>query len=645
MQKDDRGYLWLGTPNGLTRYDGHRFTNFTTESTNTIPLTHRSAANIMIDSKRRIWIGTWGEGLYVYNADLLLIKHYKEPPGQTLAGNLVQTLYEDSDGDIWVGTNGAGLWLIPNGTGEVRRFTSNKLDKQTLSSNRVWNILEESPGRIWIATGTGLDLVDKQENYTVLRHQKIINEGADVTYFPIVRSLYFDKQRTLWIGTDAGLFSFDKEQQGLKVVPMHSDKIGLKSGISTLVAGKNDDLWIGTQSGLFLFDTAINRFIPLVSNEQFELISHYDIRALLFDQADLLWVTTRSSGLVKISLGKKPVQRINQFKNEKGILQNIDRVLCLFADDKQNLWIASTQGLLIKREENDYPVLFEGHSDIEPGFIDTIIQGKDGTLWFGANNGLFKLAPSSDVLKSVNDLFTSIDSEFIVSSLLEDLQGNLWAGTNNKGLFQFKEKEFKRVDFKANKTASIGSILSIIQDQRGYIWLGTSGIGAYRFSWDLSDIDEYQYNPQNDGSLSNNDVVQIFRSSNNDIWIGTSFKLNKLEQISNTFQRYSTINGFANSSIKSVLEDKYQNLWVSTTSGIYRYNNNNDRFVSFMPQGDKFVNEFTSRASISMGDALYFGASTGITLIDISHKIETQRNQKIAISRIKVDQSRSKRLS
>ncbi|GAB5382478.1 MAG: sensor histidine kinase [Aliiglaciecola sp.] len=635
IAKDNNGFLFLGTPNGLSRYDGHRFENFTTNENNSISLLHQNAGNITIDSRQRIWIGSWGNGLYLYDKNLNLLRHFSELGEGKQTTKLVQVVYEDSEGDVWIGTNGGGLALYQNSTGELRYFVHQESQSDNLSHNRIWDIQEGSQGQVWVATGGGLDLINKKKDF-LINHYTLRNRDSDNSL--LVRTLYCSEQGQLWAGTENGLFILNDQTQLFEEIISHSQPGISRLPITHIEQGKDSEFWIGTQNGLLLYNKFYNAFVPLVSDQQYFLLSHYDIRALYYDDEGILWVASRTSGLVKLNFGAKAVENINYYLTADGRARSLNRVQSMLSDSEDTLWIGSTEGLMIQNPQSSELMVFSPSLDIDLGMVATIMEQASGTLWFGSNKGIFKYEKDRGKLVNQTHLLTAKNETIAVASIFEDSRGTLWVGTYRDGLFRIEEDKVFQQKIFDNEDNSTQTVLTLAEDHRGYIWVGTSGSGAIRLSPYSRTNDQYGYDSLPSSGLSSLEINQIFRKLDNSIWIGTNNKLNKLDSVSNAFINYDHDNGLQNTTIKSLVEDSSNNLWISTSSGIYKLDSQEGNFVSYTEE--KTSNSYISRSSTSTKDTLYFGQIDGFTKINISEEMHQNADSLVVLSGVSVDNKR-----
>ncbi|NQZ11059.1 MAG: hypothetical protein HRT35_28235, partial [Algicola sp.] len=407
MAQDDSGFLWLGTPSGLIRYNGYEFELFSDGPQSTVPLHTQDAGLVFIDSKKQVWIGSWGSGLSLYDEQLSLIKHFKHDEGDShsLGNNKVQVIFEDQQGEIWIGTNGGGLTHYLSAEQRFVNFNHDKTDHTTISHNRVWSIAQSEDRFLWLATSEGLNKFDKQ-THQFERFYHDPNDPKSLSH-SLVRTLAFGQASDeLWVGTEVGMGSFNTDTGLFNELTV--DNLVANRSITRFLFDRDNNLWIGTQTGLLKLDTKTRRFVKLLSNANKVLFPIDDIRDMHFDSTGLLWLATRYAGLVKVDLGGSKIKRFDQYINQRGQIEKIDGIKVLFKDHNDVIWIATWTKLLYMEANSGRIRVFEPYNYPDAQSILTITEDDSGTLWLGGNLGISAINPERTEVLKRNDLLDGL---------------------------------------------------------------------------------------------------------------------------------------------------------------------------------------------------------------------------------------------
>ncbi len=505
------GYLWLGTLEGLVRFDGVTFTVF--DKTNTEEIKHNVVFVLYEDREGSLWIGTQG-GLNRFKNGKFTSFTTKDG----LANDIVLSLNEDKEGSLWIGTPG-GLNRLKNG--EFTTFTT----KDGLSNNFVLPIYEDKEANLWIGTQGGLNRFMDGRFTTFTTKDGLSND--------VVRSICGDKDGSLWIGTKGGGLSRLKDGKFITF----STKDGLSSdSVSKLYEDKEESLWIGTQDG------GLSRF----KDGKFTTFTTKDglpsdlVASIYEDKEGSLWVGTQEGGL-------------NRFKDEKfttlttkdGLSNNL--VLSLYEDNDGGLWIGTQGGL--NRFKDGKLTTFTTKDGLSNNFVLSINEDKEGTLWIGTQGGLNRLKDGRFTTFTTKDGLSNNS----VLSIYEDKGGSLWIGTQG-GLNRFKDGKFTKV--------SNDYVFKLYEDTEGGLWVGTSD-GLNRFK-----DGKFTSFTTKDG-LSQNFVISIYEDKEGSLWIGTSGGgLNRFKD--GKFTVFTVKDGLFDDLAVQILEDDQANLWMSCNKGIYR---------------------------------------------------------------------------
>ncbi|WP_100644511.1 ligand-binding sensor domain-containing protein [Alteromonas facilis] len=634
IARDQQGYLWLGTPNGLSRFNGIIFDNFSDRDPQGTEVATRNNSNIFIDSRQRIWVGTWGFGVYVYDNQLRLEHHFAttSEPSQRINSDMVQVFFEDSSGRVWIGTNGGGASMFDPVSQQITTFVHSASDKATISHNRVWHFAEETDGSIWLATGFGLDRIRVNNDVEVTRYNTILPRDS-LLYQQRVRRLLVTPRGEFWVGTESGICEFTQSRERCEMVESFNTTNQTDTRVTSLVRGHNDQLWIGTLSGLYLFDVVKREFVPLVNGGRTALLPHDDIRDILFDENGVLWVASRPSGLIKISFIGESITGFKEFGHPDDVAQPIGRVHALLEDSKRNLWIGSTQGLLKMAPDDSRPKMV----DPDIGLVIAMIEDKGGHLWVASNKGLFRRPLYSNSFEDMQSTFPS-EQRYLVESLYQSTDGYIWIGTSHNGLFVFDGRTTQPVYLEEHVPQLPESAVSAIaEDQHNFVTIGVMGVGVVRFRLDSEK--HLHYRAGGDGDLNSSNIVDITLDNDSTLWVATDNKLNELDDISNTFRYFPQDERLANLAVKRVLADKNNNIWFSTANGIYQLNVQRTALEHYTTKHGLHGAQFVMKSGFSGNDGdLYFGGISGFSRIRTSALSDTQVESKIMISHVTIDE-------
>ena len=517
--QDRDGYLWFGTEEGLTRFDG---VQFTTSSQATGSLRHNYVVLLSPALDGGFWVGTLNGGL----------THYKDgrftQRGQELGltNNVVRAAYEDGRGGLWVGTVGGGLTLIRDG--RATRYTR----EEGLSSDIVRGIIGNPDGSMWIATSEGLDLLQEGKVRAFTTQDGLVDNG--------VMSIYRDGQGALWIGTLGGLSRY---ADGRFTSFRHAD--GLPNGaVFALREDRAGNLWIGTEAGLCRFRNGLFATMTMESG-----LSGDRIRSIYEDQEGSLWVGTFGGGLTRLQDGKFTTYGVRE-----GLAH--DAVGPVIQDRHGSIWVGTRGGGLSRYHDGVF-VSFTTRQGLPSNLIESLCEDHTGAIWIGTfGNGLARYK---------DGIFTTVGASgsdrSSVTAVHEDRNGALWVGFNGGGVGRFVGGVFTYYT-KADGLAH-NMVRTIFEDRDGALWFGTLGGGISRYEKGRFT----NYSTRN--GLPFDVIGPIYQDAAGSYWIGT-FGGGLIRYRDGVFRAITTRDGLFDDTIYSILEDTQGHFWMSSNRGISR---------------------------------------------------------------------------
>lgn len=520
------GYLWLGTDEGLVRFDGLRFTVF--DRTNTAAIVDPFVFTLHESSDGSLWAGTDRGGLTRYHDGQF--SHIGADQG--LPAARIQAIASDPRGTLWIGLRGSGLARV-NGH-QVSTFTA----RDGLSSDNVLAVAVDSAGILWVGTDAGLDR---------FQEGRFVHLGAnDGLPAGGVRAIHEDRSRRLWIGMLGGPLGarFDEGALCLKngtrfdVVSRGGALNSL--GVMAIRDDRDGNLWIGTAGGgLVRFHDG--RFS---SSRLGETPADDMVYALAEDREGNLWIGTQPGGLHRLR-----DSHFVTYEKRDGLTDEV--IEALFEDRNGTMWIGTHAGGVCKLQGLTLGCLTT-REGLAHNRVNAIAEDSDGTIWLGTEGGLTRLNGPT-IAK-----FTTTDGLPVdhVNALLRDRGGQLWIGTWGGGLARLAGGQVTR------SAGPTGRYVNVVYQRRsGEVWIGTTeGLSIWRGEGMIDAAKELGTPPA---------IEALYEDGDGYVWIGTRrdglflYKDGRLTQ-------YTTRIGLYDNLVGTLVEDDHGNFWMTCNKGIFR---------------------------------------------------------------------------
>ncbi len=630
--QDKYGFLWFGTHNGLDRYDGYRLKQFRHQIYDDNSIASNSISDIVEDNYGNLWLGTNG-GLDCYNPVTEKFKHFSNGDDTSacqLNMNEISSVAIDSKGNIWIATIGGGLNKIDSTLKSCQHFTHDIYDASSIESNDVYKILVDDEDNLWIGTSNSLDYLDVETNS--FTHFVIGHEGFDESMHLMIQALMLDKQEILWIGTSNGLFTLDIEL-GLFTTYQY-DVVNSNSipdnSINALVEDSNGDIWIGTDNGVSNFSKETRKFTNYYCEPNNPLsISNNRVISLFEDRSKVLWIGTDGGGINKLDLKRKPFYNWNIANNKSRALLN-PNITAIEKDDDGNIFFGTNgSGIAIgktnnKNHESFDLELLKSNKYIPDDQIRSLCYA-NGKLWVGMHTGGLSAISKKNGTYSVKNYKNTGDSTGIsnnqVNIVMKGRDGCLWIGTRNgldKMICGAKTANEYFISYKHSfsqkNSIADNYVTSLLEDRYGNIWVGTYDKGIDKINIKTQKITHFENIPNDNESLISNRVNSMMEDHDGNIWVATVDKgLDMFDPKTNNFIHYSTHNGVESDEIMAILEDDENNLWISSSKGIAKFDYKTKKFDIY-DIADGIVNDgFNKNAAFKDENSLmYFGTNSGL---------------------------------
>jgi ligand-binding sensor domain-containing protein/serine phosphatase RsbU (regulator of sigma subunit) len=623
--------------------------------------------SIFQDSQDFIWIGTQ-DGLNRY--DGYHFKAFKNDPfnSKSISSNDVKCIYEDKSGTMYFGSNGGGL-SIYNKYLETFQNLRTGLGTNTISNNNVNDIIELNNEELLVSTDNGLNLYSK----TSKTFKLISFRDTSISF----TKFFKDSYGTIWVGSESNyIFEFDAANNKLinyELPPKFLEFDKLNKTVSSRrkniydLTQRKDELICGSDRGLLFFDLTTKTYTNIFA---FDEKDRYNNRVKCFvtttDSSKLFFGTW--GGLVKLNL--KDFTYTIEKKSETSVNSlSSDKISCILKDKQSNLWVGTEEnGLNIYFNSlNKFP-LYNASNGLENDFVYSIYQLHNKNILVGTEDGLYSLNPLTNTITNYNSLLKKYEINTVLS-LLEDNVGNIWIGSYGQGIIVYNPTTKKETKLLADKNFG-GTVMKIIQDQSGVIWVATYKDGLYSINPNTYAIRRYTTeqglssnniyfvhenkenntlfvgtdggglciidfvtsvekpfvtvfkHTDNKNSISSNSVNNIYKDRNGIFWIATSNGLNKFDLKKKHFTVYSEKDGLPNSYIYDVIPDKDNNLWLPSNAGLTKFNpyDKNDgglAFINYNTNDGLQAREFNQGASFLCKDGkVLVGGVAGLNYFD-----------------------------
>ena len=641
LLQDRLGFLWIGTDDGLNRYDGYSFEVLRHETANPNSLSNNEIRALHEDKEGMLWIGT-GDGLNRYDRRRRTFTHYRHDLRNptSLGADFVTALLEDRRGTLWVGTKGGGLsHAKPGQHGVFSHLRHDSANPRSLSNDIVRGLYEDRQGNLWVGTQRGLNRIDATGALT----RYLPDPKAGPTGYASIGPIVEDAQGRLWLGTWSGLLRFDPAT-GSFLFLGDSTNASDPADIRDIHQEEDGTLWLSTGTlGLLRFDPVAGRFVSTIQHDPVRStsLSGNDATALLADRSGAFWVGTSGKGLNKLDPSPKPFAHFRaETTGTLGLSDNM--VTAIYEDRKGILWVGTQYGGLnrLDRQSGNPPLVgvkvfradLRDPKRLAKDDVRAILEDSAGVLWVGTESGgLHRLNPDGSFTRfrhDPNDPDSLRDDDVWV--LFEDSAKRLWVGSWGGGLSLFDSKAgaFRTFlhDEKDPRSLASNVVRAIYEDRSGALWIGTGGGGVDRFrprdGFDVlgaGQFEHYAHDPQDPTSLSSDQVLSILEDRAGTLWFGTyGGGLNRLTQAkgggnSRTSRYYTRKDGLPNDVVYGIVQDDQGFLWMSTNGGLSRFDPRNETFRNYDVADGLQSREFNSGASFkSPRGELFFGGINGL---------------------------------
>ncbi|APY11660.1 hybrid sensor histidine kinase/response regulator [Seonamhaeicola sp. S2-3] len=614
IHQDYLGQMWIGTRDGLNKYDGTKFTVYRNENKDSTSISNNDILAIQEDDSHYLWIGTYN-GLNRYNPKTGKFKRYFHKEAKnSLLNNTVWSIKKMTSGKVWVGTAG-GLSIYNQ---QTDRFKNYLTEHTKPARQRVMAILETKKGQVYVGTGAGIFQVERNKQDLVFN----LIKGSENFY---VQDLVETEDNNLLIATQSqGLVTYNITKEKFNNFFIKNAEYNKIKNIRRLVYDNDNTLWIGTYEGLIVVTK--NNYITLLKHELNNNMSlrKNSIKCLFKDKKGSVWIGAYYGGVSIWDPSNVNFQNITQ--NQVGFGLNYTVVSSIASYQDFMFFGTEGGGLNIwNKKTNSYKYKTKSNSLLKDNNIKELKLINNDKLFVGTfKNGL--QVYDLEKQKFINSIFSKQFEETLknvgVYAISLDKNKNLWIGTFGRGLFKysFKTGDYKHFqDFENGGSLCNNLIRTIYVDTKNNVWVGTEK-GLNKIT-PKGEIKNYFF----DKSLQyGDDILSVYQDSRHNIWVGTKSRgLFKLKE--KTFEAVPLVADKAKvSAVRSMLESN-EYLWIATNQGIIKFDLNTNAIVVYNQSDGVISNEFNDNACLKVGQSqFFFGGPAGVTYINTT-KITTNK--------------------
>lgn len=622
MLQDSEGYLWIGTDDGLNRYNAYDVTIFRHKREDSLSIIDNQVMSIYEDTNHNIWIGTIS-GISIFDRKTQTFKSFYKKDGEknTLVDNHVNAITEDKEGFIWIGTKN-GLSKYDYNNNSFVNYVASKEDSVLLGSNTI-NVLEvDANNNLWIGTTNGLNRWDSNRvPQNVYRFYRSDFNNPVKLYVGGISAILSTKDGSVWIGTRGALHLYRPATDDFERYLYE----GGITGIQSILEETNGNLWAAGYDYIYKLNVQTKELIRYRTS----LDDLGAMPAIVRTKENIIWVASRNLGAIKYDpLTSQFKYYYNELTNKNSLPHR--NVWSVLKDDQGIIWVGTDVGLSRIDRSNiipkyNYITSETSIYDLKSKSIGDLLFTKEGELWVITTADVSRMVSFSEkegarVITLISDFKDSTTIQGKAISIFQDRQGAIWIGTFD-GFYKMNPSNKNKFGYTAQHFLDDEDVWSMYEDRNGILWLGTNQ-GLIKVTRDENnnpiDYKYYKNDPENLKSISNNTSRTLAEDSKGNFWVGTTNGLNLMNRETEEFEHWGERNPLANYAIYGILVDEKDNLWISTNNGLMRLLGDDSiddskRMTSYNTKDGLQSSEFNSGAFFKAEDGeMFFGGIQGL---------------------------------
>lgn len=626
IAQDEAGYIWIGSWGGLARFDGQKIRQYHRDPSDDTSLIGDNVSSLLVDSSGRLWVGA--QRLHLYDPLSDSFEKIEIELRVSLFHTDVLTIFEDSEGFIWIGLFQNGAVRIDPETLALTYFNPTEAGDNALSDPSVFSIEEDSFGRIWLGTQTGLEVVNagSVEPATI--------SPSQISSLP-VRELKMDSHGTLWAGTAGGLFTLDISDQGVTTARLANNGAYVRS----IFEDESGRLWVGFDGGMHVI---LNSGSPsdIVSIESPSLPAGI-VDTIFQDRSGIIWLGTDRDGIAwsdPNSIRFKQTELSNAPSTEAGT----GYVTSILEEASGRLWVGTENGLMLRSVgEKEFQFLSPERYGLPRLDVTNIYKDNLGTIWVSTlMNGISRFDERSKSFSSFLPPWPELSNVFNMHMLSDE---RLLVATSG-GLFTFdphSERYLKSwvPDENDNHSLQASWVRAIHADSEGRFWLG------HEYGVDLFDLVTESFThfvsiPDDPAGIAHGTVMALEGDSEGRLLISALTNgMDRYDPATKTFEHFTRKrSGLSSNYAHGMIADEDGIVWVGMNEGLNRLDTNSGT-TRLYPIAGASQNSGISAGAYHEGPSgrIYFGRLDGFYSFHPDELVDDPIPPLIALGDFRID--------
>ena len=605
MIQDKKGVMWIGTQNGLIRFDGYLKTSFINDPADKTSLSSNYVESLGVDDAGYVWVGT-RSGLNIVDTERNVIVRASDFNAslKPLEMATINTIHGDNRGSIWIGTND-GVFVYAPETGELSVIRARENDPLTVQENKI----------IGVSSATDIFILTEKSIYRVIGKGKMHKEvtlseliGVSVT----LQSFYVNNEKIYLGTTNRGLYVYDLKDKSI----LHSDVGPKDNDIRSIGEDENGIIWVASTNGVLLLEKDNSQSLHLtMKNHQYRGLDTNYFTSVYIDRENVTWLGSHDLGVYLFS---PKSSTLITFPIEGELIQGGARTVAMSLDNKQNVWLAGKESLIkINLNDNKISAFNEPEQYKSASTYGITFDHVREKIYSATSDGIVNF----DVKSEAFERFSPYPRYKGAYGIFIDSKDRMWVGgLSSEGISVFE--------------LATGKLLKEIPAQRTYSFLELdTHILAFTanglFFVDKSNFELVIHRSDNEESLSHNAATGGLLDLKGRLWVATSggLNLNIGDSIfENKYQHFTQADGFSSNVMTGPLEDNEGFLWVPTAKGLNRFSPESSEVISFGEnEGAAETYFIAAYLKTKNGTLLFNSGHKGITIIEPGYSLPSKQ--------------------